>query len=166
MKIFKLINNKTDECELIFVPVRDEDFTCALNGMLLEATSWGSDLTDSDFDFIADLSIKWDGCSHFRFFEQDCTGDTEDENCDSYYHICGFDSYIKHFRSMVFAWQLAINKLGDTFDSNYELPEYEEFKKHIDLLNGYEIEEEILKNEDSVLWYKLKDLMGSDYREE
>lgn len=161
MKIFKLINKKSNQCELIFVPVRDNEFTHSLSGMLL--ATWGNYIaTDIDFDFIADVLIKWDGCSHFSFFGEDYIGDTKDENtCNGYYHICGFNSYIRHFRSMVFAWQLAINKLGDKFDKNYEIPEYEEFKEHIDLLDDYEIKEETLKKEDSVLWYKLKDLLGN-----
>ena len=162
MKIYGLINKKLEECELIFVPIRENDFKNSLNGILLELTSWSgksaTDIGNSDFNFIANIYLKWDGCSHFNFYGQDYVGDKESkQNCDSYYHICGFNSYIKHFRSMVFAYQLAINKLGECFDSEYEIPEYNKFKKSIDLLEGYEIKEIILEDEQSVLWYSLKD---------
>lgn len=167
MKAIQLVNTKTNCPEIIFVPVREEEFIHSLNGILLEATSWRSDnLKDyeipSDTEFIASIYIKWDGCSHWRFYGQDYMNDEEHEDDkDPYYHICGFDSYIKFMRSMVFAYQLAIDKLGDNFDKHYEIPEYEQFKQSINLLDGYEIKETEY-TEDDMLYWRIKDLIKKD----
>jgi len=167
IKAMQLIKTKTNMPEIIFVPVDEENFKNSLHGILLEVTSWSSnDLKNytipSDTDFIANIYIKWDGCSHWSFYGEDYMNDKEHEDdVDGYYHICGFDSYVKFMRSMVFGYQLAIDKLGNDFDKNIEIPEYEKFKQCINLLDGYEIKE-VEYTEDDMLYWRIQDLIKED----
>jgi hypothetical protein len=46
-------------------------------------------------------SIKWDGCSHFWF------GEEEDGKPDGYLHICGLGSYYDHVKLMAYLYEKA-----------------------------------------------------------
>lgn len=158
MKVIELINSKTEMSEILFVPVREEDFKYSLNGILLEVTGWGSirEQEPCDANFIAEVGVKWDGCSHWRFFGEDYMNDTEHEDdIDGYYHICGFDSYISFMRGMVFAYQLAIDKV-ESFDKQFEIPVYEKFKNSLNLLEGYEVKTNEYSEDNSPYW-RIKD---------
>lgn len=89
-------------------------------GILYTAEGWlcdekSPDLQVCDWDFLADLYIKLDGCSHWRFFGEDYYKD----NISSYYHLCGFKYCERMFRAICFAWKLAKDFYnGDLLDIN------------------------------------------------
>lgn len=158
MKTYQLINKEAGYCESIFV--KSNEYDLSLKGILLEANSWSIvDKSVVNCSFIASLCIKWDGCSHFWFKGEDYLNDSEHEDDeDSYYHICGFNSYIEHFRSMIFAWKLAEENI-DKIDW-IETKEYNQFKSQMNLLDGYEIKEVELYDDSEIYPYVEKLLRG------
>ena len=71
------------------------------------------------YSFIGNFSIKFDLCSHWYFKGEDFK---ETDEHDSYYHICGGDSYIDFMTGIAFAVEVSkilldIEKDDDLFDS-------------------------------------------------
>ena len=92
-----------------------------IEGNAREYCSWDENETPLGSSLHSEFCVKWDGCSHFYF-------KGEDEK-DSYYHLCGFDSYKIHIVIIAAIYQIAHDSL-ENFDEN------EEFT---DLLKEYEI---------------------------
>jgi hypothetical protein len=107
----------------------------ALNGQLYSVIGRYKVSNDYalDYEFMADVSIKWDNCSHWSFNGMDYT--EENDEINGYYHICGGRSYINFIRGMTFAYELAKIKIEgfSVRDSECELIE------ELNLLDGYKI---------------------------
>src|SRR5690606_5864663 len=107
----------------------------AVSGTVKRVFSWeigGEPLEDELF---AELSVKWDGCSHFWFYGEDYK--KELNNKDGYYHICGISDYLGFLRTMHFAYEIMVNHVGiNKIDEKEELEELRE----LGLLDGYTIE--------------------------
>jgi len=77
-----------------------------------EIGSWQSFDRNNLFDVPCDLEIyingfiKWDGCSHFWFGDE-----------DGYIHICGADEFEKHNKLMTYVYNEA-NEMIQTFDQS------------------------------------------------
>ncbi len=62
-------------------------------------------------DFFCHGVVKWDGCSHLYMYGEDVLS-TEGE-LDSYYHVCGFHSYISHMRLMWLTYAASMEFYGN-----------------------------------------------------
>ena len=107
-----------------------------------------TDSSISSYEFIADIYAKWDACTHWDFYGEDYDG--EDENKDSYYHICGPYCLERMFLAMTFAWEICrrihlnIAKeegyASEHYDSHYKASD--KINKMIEkMLEDFEIEE-------------------------
>jgi hypothetical protein len=129
-----LCNLRSNMPILLFVPSdEDKKYTHTLNGSVWRIESWDEDDIPLTMSFVAEFSIKWDGCSHIVF-----KGEGYPVESDSYYHLCGVGSYLLHMRAMVFAYKLMMIKLGDTV-FHLEVEDYNEQMEPLNLLEGYEI---------------------------
>ena len=117
MKIVELLNER-NECECIFLK-RPNSIDNVLDGVLLNVTGWMGGIPTT-VEYVADVWIKPDGDSHFYFYGEGYDGSkpTEDDNSyiPSYYNFYGFNSYIKHFKGLMFVYQLAKDTIGYSFD--------------------------------------------------
>ena len=103
----ELINKKTGD--VVSIVRQTEDWTHSLGGVLTIPYSWHSDGYCEE-SFLAEFSIKWDGCSHFHYYGEDYT---EEEEADSYYHECGLNEYYKQFIAKLFAFEVARHYMKD-----------------------------------------------------
>ena len=85
----------------------------------------------------ADVSFKWDGCTHWRFNGEDFE---DDKNASGYYHICGAQNFIEHLVINCFIWK-AISEVYIRHKENKEYSK-EVFLSECNLGN---ILEEVLK---------------------
>ena len=92
----------------------------------------------TDTSFISSGVIKWDSCSHWYFYGEDYKKGDPKSKEDSYYHLCGFHSYLNHIIGLLFAFKVASIYIED-FDEN----EMEYFKKYEYLLKDYTIKDYI-----------------------
>lgn len=101
-----------------------------VSGEVLIPHTWNKD-EPCEYDYFADVDVKWDGCSHFDF-----NGENYPEYKDGYYHICGGHSYLMFIRTMAFISEVA----RITMDKYQE--ETAEFNliRNLNLLNEYTIE--------------------------
>lgn len=61
-----------------------------------EVISWNMDYSVSEKELYLKGSIKWDGCSHVWFGDE-----------DNYLHLCGKDTWLNHCKVMVAIYALA-----------------------------------------------------------
>jgi len=80
---------------------------------VFEITSWDPTKSDNPIDNIIDKEsiiggfIKWDGCSHFYFGEEDEKG-----NRDSYLHICSSHNFKRIAKLLEYLYKIAPLKMG------------------------------------------------------
>ena len=132
IKKAELIDNQGN---VIATYEQNKNYELSISGTIKQTVSWNDDGSPYETEFFADISVKWDGCSHFWFYGQDC-GDKTDNEIDGYYHICGVDSYIDFMRILVSAYEIMVKHVG--YEKILEKEEYEELKK-LNLLDGYTI---------------------------
>jgi hypothetical protein len=118
-------------CIIAFYEQKDQ-YKLSTSGEIRQYISWDMDGTPYESEFFADVNVKWDGCSHFRFHGEDFPNDK-----DSYYHICGIHSYIDFMRMFVFAYEVMVEHVG--IEQMDEKEEYRQLQK-LNLLDGYTIE--------------------------
>ena len=144
------LKNKSDGMVSHKFEVSDDDF--CLNGQCYEAYAWELNGAPCEYSFVAGVHCKWDACTHWYFYGEDYKPDVDDINekeQDSYYHLCGGYSFMRHITAMCFVWKLAEqiitkdpwtikhNNAGYIHDEYYD---HERIKQLVDLvLNGYEI---------------------------
>ncbi len=110
-------------------------YQSAVSGTIKRTISWSIDKEPLEDEFFAELSVKWDGCSHFWFYGEDYI--KEFNNKDGYYHICGIGGYFNFLRTMHFAYEVMVDHVGiNKIDEREEL---EDLRK-LGLLDGYTIE--------------------------
>ena len=102
----------------------------SLSGQLYWIVGWDMNYTPMDYEFVADMSIKWDGCSHWYFNGMDYSEDNKE--IDGYYHICGEECYIEFMQGIMFVYELAKKSIGK-FDN------FKSYKRKINLLEGCKI---------------------------
>lgn len=128
--IFKLID-KDGWCVSEF---RCSDLSeASITGTLYNIVGWGDDKKNNiDYEFISDVYMKWDACSHFYFYGEDYKKGNDKSN--SYYHICGCSGYYDFMRGIAFVYEIA--------RKNMNLYDAEEFDKilELNLLEGCTIE--------------------------
>ena len=129
-KIFRLYEN-----DMIVYELRITSDN-GLIGNLYDQHNSPSD--EPEYSFIANVYIKFDMCSHWNFYGTDYNSDNESEK-DSYYHICGGHEYIRFFRAMAFAAEVAciIHSKNSGYFDNEELKEI----RSLHLLEGFEIKQ-------------------------
>lgn len=117
-------------------------------GKCFEAYSWSLDGTPWDYHFVADFYCKWDGCTHWWFKGEDYDENISD-SLDSYYHLCGAESFVSHVRMMCFAWKVScMNLIRDEHYKNLKVDiAHEYFNTDTNaliklMLEGYLIEKE------------------------
>jgi hypothetical protein len=128
----ELIDNQGD---VIAIFERDKNYKASIAGTIKKAIAWNDDGSPYETEFFANVSVKWDGCSHFWFCGEDYNDKSTDIR-DAYYHICGIDSYIDFMRILVFVYEIMVKHVG--YNNILEKEEYEELKK-LNLLDGYTI---------------------------
>lgn len=82
----------------------DFDTETALAGTLYYCVGWVKDKEPVDYQFVCNLCIKWDGCSHFYFNGEEYNGT---EEVDGYYHLCGGDIIFEFLVGIAFVVKLA-----------------------------------------------------------
>jgi len=102
----------------VYEPAVDGKFFIATTGLMGHSwefatfviTSW--DMNDNPVELEEYISgfIKWDGCSHFYFGEDQ----------DGYLHLCGADDVINHAKLMVEIYKKATSLIS-TFDQSEKL---------------------------------------------
>lgn len=123
-----------DKTGKIAVVVRQtKDYTHSFGGIITIPTSWS--LYDNTYgeEFLAECSIKWDGCSHFWYNGQDYP---YDEELYPYYHECGLNDYYNHFVAKLFAFEVAKEYMKDVQDMDDDL--YNTIDR-VNILNFYTI---------------------------
>ena len=84
-----------------------------LDADVYEVTSWNAeDNTPCDKDKYCKAYMKWDGCCHVWFGEEDETGKS-----DGYMHLCGVDSWKKHILLMEELYKCAEENINSFDDS-------------------------------------------------
>lgn len=143
------LKNKDDGYVTHKFEVDGDDF--CLSGKCYEAYSWKMTGEPYEYSFVAGVYCKWDACTHWYFYGEDYNPDAEidEKEQDSYYHLCGGYSFMRHITAMCFVWKLAeqiIKKVPWTIKHNSagfvhnEYYDHERIKKLVDLvLDGYEI---------------------------
>jgi hypothetical protein len=71
-----------------------------------EVMSWGDDNEPADERLYLKAYMKWDGCNHFRF------GEEEGGKQDGYLHLDGGDALRNHIRLMRFLSNYAFHVMG------------------------------------------------------
>ena len=132
LKSAELIDLKNNH--IIATYIQTDNYEVSLSGIVHIANSWEENGKPYETEFFADVIVKWDGCSHFYFYGEDYTKENEEK--DSYYHICGVPYYIKFMRVMAFIYELMVNHVG--YERILEKEEYDELKQ-LKLLDGFEI---------------------------
>lgn len=116
-KLIAVLRNEDKEIQARIYQKSETEFTLSVNDGLCSLDG-----------YYADFWIKHDGCSHWWFNGADCSG-------NSYYHICGIEEYLKHFRYMLFAYAVfvATKRVANK-------DEIEKFEKNKGTLEGYAVE--------------------------
>ena len=115
----------------------EEAEKCYVSGDCFVPYSWCNDKTIFEEYFFADMTCKWDGCTHWMFRGEDYNSET-DQNEDCYYHICGEHYFQRHIRTMCFVWKIVSDIMESRVKDNYF--EDETTRKLVDLmLEGYTI---------------------------
>lgn len=119
-------------------------------GVCYEPFSWNPDKPGDhrhcESSYVCDFYCKPDGCTHWWFRGEDYDSKITKE-FDSYYHLCGTDTFMQHIRSMCFVWKVAA-MVGIKDDNKYKTYIAENYFNHqinelIKLmLTGYEIKKE------------------------
>jgi hypothetical protein len=123
----KLINNENK----IIAIYKIEKYPINIDGKIYKVVGWNKSNEPVDFTFFANAWVKWDNCSHFRFYGED--HDEEEKEIDPYYHICGARDYID-FSSMLYFALITMCMINEKTKNNYE------YDTDIDIM------EETLKN--------------------
>lgn len=134
-KIFKLVNKETGLKELEFEI--NEMGNHYIGGTLRNVELYPCDYPDENL-FIANVYIKWDGCSDIRFLGREYENTTENPEQDTtgYYHLCGGKDYVKMMRGMAFIAEVALMEIPKV---DVELTDFEDIKK-LNILENYNIE--------------------------
>ena len=74
--------------------------TAVFEATVHEVTSWNTDNSVRETEKYLSATIKWDGCSHVTFGDE-----------DGYIHICGENSWKNHIRVMEALLDLAKSNL-------------------------------------------------------
>ena len=90
-----------------------------------------------DMDFHSRVYCKFDACTHWSFYGEDYEKDLN--NPDSYYHLCGTETFVPHIRAMCFVWKVAEIVTDQSYINYYT--DGETCSKLVELmLDGYTIE--------------------------
>lgn len=105
--------NNDDYAEFIVEVSKSESHFVDFN--VYTNVKWGmGDPEPFEKDDYLGCSIKWDGCSHFHF------GEEEDRGRDGYLHICGLHSYYEHVKLMEFLYEKAFELMEkEPLDGNW-----------------------------------------------
>ena len=90
----------TNEYGFINFMIQVEDYVeYSMRFKVFEVTGWKADeyKTPDEMELYVRGTIKWDGCSHVYFGEND----------DGYLHLCGKSSWDDHCKMMEALWDLA-----------------------------------------------------------
>ena len=96
--------------DIIAIVRQTENWDYSLGGIISLVTSWDLNGKPSDEEFLANCSIKWDGCSHFWYNGQNFP---YDEEIYPYYHECGLNHYYQNFVAKLFAFEVAKHYMKD-----------------------------------------------------
>jgi len=116
-----------------------------VTGDIYNVTGWDMENKPCEFEYFANVYVKWDGCSHFRFKGEDFNIETDKLNdgdeADSYYHICGLDNYIDFSMTLYFAYVVMTKVTTDKYSKhNWEAePRQKDLEKIFELLK-YRVE--------------------------
>lgn len=98
---------KKDELDEFYIEFDDnQDFEAYASFKVLQVISWGVDNKPIDMEGYLKGTIKWDGCSHIWF------GDD-----DGYMHLCGKSYFDSHNKVMDAIWDVCSKKIK-RFDSD------------------------------------------------
>ncbi len=84
---------------------RDVAFTASVDVV----TGWTADgVAVAEYEPYLTCTIKWDGCSHFRFGKPWRDGDGR----DGYLHFCGVDDFKNHALLLEALYRIAFREMG------------------------------------------------------
>lgn len=144
------LKDTTDNDKIVMIFEVSEKCSAYIDGVCKTVSSWachGDSLIVSDVEYLADVRCKFDGCTHWYFNGEDYDPDDQNDP-DSYYHLCGEYCFVTHIRAMCFVWKLCyqlLEEAGQDEGHHYSNEEYYfENKTTVDLVNsmltGYKIE--------------------------
>lgn len=88
---------KGDSHDTFVIDIEDGDHETCIKFKVFEVASWDSDTKmPIDQELYLEGYIKWDGCSHFWFGDE-----------DSYIHMCGKQCFENHKKVFDALWDLA-----------------------------------------------------------
>lgn len=87
-----------------------------VNFIVYEITGF-QDKNNFSKELYCEITVKWDGCSHFYFGEKDE---------DGYLHICGVHAYIKHISLMRWIYDKALELMNQEPYCNQNWPKNRE----------------------------------------
>ena len=102
----------------------------SINGNVYVATAWGVDSIARgavEYEFLAYVYCKFDSCTHWWFNGEDYDVELKTEK-NSYYHLCGSNSFVTHIRTMCFIWRLAPKIMKAVEPNNDWTSEYRDYK--------------------------------------
>lgn len=153
-----LIDNKEERAVASF-EYDDGIKSCRLiEGIVKTIDYWDDDFSADESSvsgeefFFADVYVKWNGSSGFRFYGEyhniDIAEANKPKNCLAFYHLSGIEEYLKFMQTMVFIYEVMRYMVGDLW--NEILADYEKLK-NLNLLNGH-----------SIRYYKDDELLNED----
>ena len=119
-----------DDIDMFFLITDIEE--AYINGVVLKACAMDACNKKNRYaKFLTSFYIKWDGCSHFYFTGEDGLHQNE-EDYDSYYHICGAYSYIVMINTFLASLAIAEKLIKDAEDlsCDYSNALMKEFDNH------------------------------------
>lgn len=125
------------------IPSITSDEPCSVTGICSLVICWSADhKIPLDWEFVAAVYCKWDGCTHWNFYGEDHFDDEDEHN--AYYHLCGSYCFADHIRMICFVWKLMATLMPSYADEYYY--DSQEVRDLIPImLDGYSI----VKREDS-----------------
>jgi hypothetical protein len=84
-----------------------QDFEAHMSFKVYEVESWNSENIPQERELYLKGTIKWDGCSHIYFGNEDN---------DGYIHMCGKGCFNKHIEIINALWELARTKIKGWYE--------------------------------------------------
>ena len=151
MEIAKLIDSK-DNTVVAFLDIWENNNSIEANLFSVDGwTECSEEIDPQSINFISEVYLRWDMCTHWWFQGQDYI--KEKEICP-YYHLCGGLGIMDFIRSILFTCKVAIHYLKNIED--YEAIDFSS-------LEGFEIKYEKL-DINSNLAYSLDSYRDDKYK--
>jgi hypothetical protein len=125
------------------IEIKSADSHAVIGDCYLVST-WASNNIPIEYEYVTGFYCKWDSCTHWNFYGEDYYPESESDEFDSYYHLCGANDFTWHIRNMCFVWKLCAqlmieaNKKRTDYDNSacieYDYHKTETIRQLIELM--------------------------------